>query len=101
MPPEPSSDLTSYSPSFVPELSVTRSGGDCRKLERTSGLEANKVSTSLRKDESDEHLCCRKAERCSGASSSASSSKPRICCQRSGVMRRLPCSSGDAAKAWP
>src|SRR5208282_1293201 len=100
IPPEPSSDLTSYSPSFVPGASVTRSAEDCRKLERTSGLEASRVSTSCRKDGSDEQARSRKAGRSPGASSSAFSSTSRISCQRSGVMRLLPCSSGGAAKAW-
>src|SRR5271167_3490966 len=94
MPPEPSSDLTSYSPSLVPAVRVTRSAEDCKKLERTSSLEASRVSTSCRKDGSDKQAPSRKAERCPGVSSNAFSSTSRICCQRSGVMCAWPWAYG-------
>src|SRR5580658_1462920 len=101
MPPQPSRDLISYSPSLVPDVSVTRRVDDCSKLERTSEPEASRVSISRRKDGSDEQASSRKAERSPGANSSAFSSTSRTCCQRSGVMLQLPCSSDDGARAWP
>src|SRR5208337_3116853 len=63
IPPEPSSDFTSYSPNFVPGVIVTRSGEGSKKLERASSLEANSVSTSLRKDWSDKQAPSKKTER--------------------------------------
>jgi hypothetical protein len=42
MPPAPTRDFTSYSPSLVPDVSVTRGVYDCRKVERTSALESSR-----------------------------------------------------------
>jgi hypothetical protein len=62
MPPVPSSDLTSYSPTFVPGVSVIRCViEDCKKLERTSSLAASRTSTSCRKDGSETQERSRRA----------------------------------------
>ena len=53
---------------------VPCSSEDCKKLDCASSPEGNKASTSCRNNGSDEQACSRKAGRCSGANSRASSS---------------------------
>ncbi len=90
---EPNSSRSAPSPSANAE--------DCRKLAGTSSPEARSASTSWRRDSSDKQAESRKAERSPGANSSARSSTSRICCQRSGFIALLRCSSRDGAKGGP
>src|SRR5205807_3451993 len=87
MPPDPSRERISKSPSLVPLMSLKCTfGADCKKLERASLSEERRDSTSPRSEWSLEQALSRNAGRCSGASSKASSSTAFTCCQRSGVM---------------
>src|SRR5260370_31720490 len=104
MPPDPSRERISKSPSLVPLMSRKCTfGADCKKLERASLSEESRDSTSPRSEWSLEQALSRNAGRCSGASSKASWSTAFTCCQRSGVMFSPCYSSRDPAKPvrWP
>src|SRR6516162_3192472 len=88
-----------YEPNFVPGISVVGTGGDSRKLEDSLLNDKRRDSTSARRLGSTENALSRNAERCSGASSTASHSTLRIFCQHSGVMSARPWPIRDGAKA--
>src|SRR5215469_14492761 len=88
IPPEPTKETISYSPSLVPLISAAGGvGGDCRKLDRAFSSDDKRDSTSLRSDISFAHAPPRNWERLSVSNSSTWPSTSRTLSHRSGVMR--------------